>query len=88
LILTFNEVKRIWTTIAALIKYSPCQNPESVCAGILWLVKKDKLVVAGFAPGSQAKQAGVICGDILQRVDGKDVLSMKAQVLLPEVELL
>jgi len=42
-------------------------------------VNKDKLVVAGFTPGSQAKQAGVTCGDILRKVDGKDVLSMKAE---------
>ena len=52
---------------------------DGVCPGILWLVNKDKLVVAGFTPGSQAKQAGVTCGDILRKVDGKDVLSIKAE---------
>jgi len=49
-------------------------------AGILWLVNKDKLVVAGFMPGSQAKQASVTRGDVLRKVDDKDVLQMKAQV--------
>lgn len=50
-----------------------------VLSGILWIVNKDKLVVAGFTPGSQAKQAGVCCGDILRKVDGRDVLSMRVQ---------
>ena len=48
--------------------------------GILWINNKDKLVVAGFTPGSQAKQAGVLCGDILRKVDGQDVLKMKSEV--------
>ena len=48
--------------------------------GILWINNKDKLVVAGFTPGSQAKQAGVLCGDTLRKVDGQDVLKMKSEV--------
>ena len=55
-------------------------RPSRVCTGILWINNKDKLVVAGFTPGSQAKQAGVLCGDILRKVDGQDVLKMKSEV--------
>jgi len=60
----------------AVAETEPC-----VCVtGILWINNKDKLVVAGFTPGSQAKQAGVLCGDILRKVDGQDVLKMKSEV--------
>eukprot|EP00277_Geminigera_cryophila_P003601 CAMPEP_0179415636 /NCGR_PEP_ID=MMETSP0799-20121207/6340_1 /TAXON_ID=46947 /ORGANISM="Geminigera cryophila, Strain CCMP2564" /LENGTH=184 /DNA_ID=CAMNT_0021188393 /DNA_START=171 /DNA_END=725 /DNA_ORIENTATION=- len=54
-------------------------DQNSYGPGILWLVNKDKLVVAGFTPGSQAKQASVTRGDVLRKVDDKDVLQMKAQ---------
>ena len=53
---------------------------RAAVTGILWINNKDKLVVAGFTPGSQAKQAGVVCGDILRKVDGRDVLKMKSEV--------
>ena len=53
---------------------------RAAVTGILWINNKDKLVVAGFTPGSQAKQAGVVCGDILRKVDGMDVLKMKSEV--------
>jgi len=44
--------------------------------GILWLCRKNKLLVAGFAPGSLARTCGVKAGDILKSVDGRDVLGM------------
>ena len=43
-------------------------------------MNNDKLVVAAFTPESQAKEAGVMSGDILRRVDGVDVLAVKAEV--------
>lgn len=45
-------------------------------------MNNDKLVVAAFTPESQAKEAGVMSGDILRRVDGVDVLAVKAEVTL------
>lgn len=44
--------------------------------GILWLTRNSKLIVAGFAPGSAARTAGVKSGDILKSVNGLDVLGM------------
>lgn len=35
-------------------------------AGLIWMMRNDKLVVAGFPVGSLAKQLGVRHGDILK----------------------
>mmetsp|Transcript_61111 Transcript_61111/g.144220 ORF Transcript_61111/g.144220 Transcript_61111/m.144220 type:complete len:169 (+) Transcript_61111:214-720(+) len=43
--------------------------------GIVWLVQENQLIVAGFAPGSDAERAGVRAGDILQEVDGISAMS-------------
>jgi len=42
----------------------------------LWLTRNSKLIVAGFAPGSAARSAGVRSGDILKAVNGQDVLGL------------
>eukprot|EP00961_Rhodomonas_salina_P084199 1131339-Rhodomonas_salina.1 len=58
-----------------------CESPEHVrAAGILWLVKGSKLIVAGFQEGSEAKEKGVRPGDILRRVDGEDYLRTQINV--------
>lgn len=44
--------------------------------GVLWLIKKGKLIVTGFSPASAAKELGVKMGDILKSVDGHNVLFM------------
>ena len=42
------------------LMFFPCTCATCATAtGIMWLVNKDKLVAAGFTPGSQAQQAGV-----------------------------
>eukprot|EP00288_Rhodomonas_lens_P019599 CAMPEP_0177691772 /NCGR_PEP_ID=MMETSP0484_2-20121128/1492_1 /TAXON_ID=354590 /ORGANISM="Rhodomonas lens, Strain RHODO" /LENGTH=183 /DNA_ID=CAMNT_0019202433 /DNA_START=133 /DNA_END=684 /DNA_ORIENTATION=+ len=46
--------------------------------GLLWLVRNDKLIVAGFGKGSDGPRAGVRMGDILAQIDGNMVLDLKS----------
>jgi len=53
---------------------------EGLCGlGCLWLIHDNKLIVAGFLPGSDAPRAGVKTGDILQEVDNVIVVSTITQ---------
>lgn len=63
---------------------TPTADPQATVAqhekyglGILWLVRGNKLIVAGFSPDSQAREAGVLAGDILKAVDGYDFMKEK-----------
>jgi hypothetical protein len=47
--------------------------------GILWLTRNSKLICAGFAPGSPAREAGVRSGDILKAVDSVGDMSQHYQ---------
>eukprot|EP00287_Rhodomonas_sp_CCMP768_P015652 CAMPEP_0196758816 /NCGR_PEP_ID=MMETSP1091-20130531/104383_1 /TAXON_ID=302021 /ORGANISM="Rhodomonas sp., Strain CCMP768" /LENGTH=151 /DNA_ID=CAMNT_0042107649 /DNA_START=374 /DNA_END=830 /DNA_ORIENTATION=+ len=55
--------------------FVPATQPFGL--GILWMVRNDKLVIAGFMPGSKARDAGARQGDILRAVDQRDVLALK-----------
>eukprot|EP00287_Rhodomonas_sp_CCMP768_P027389 CAMPEP_0202830626 /NCGR_PEP_ID=MMETSP1389-20130828/16299_1 /ASSEMBLY_ACC=CAM_ASM_000865 /TAXON_ID=302021 /ORGANISM="Rhodomonas sp., Strain CCMP768" /LENGTH=125 /DNA_ID=CAMNT_0049504283 /DNA_START=18 /DNA_END=392 /DNA_ORIENTATION=+ len=45
-------------------------------AGMLWIVKNNKMIVSGFVPGSMAPNKGVQPGDILRAIDKKDILKL------------
>ncbi len=45
-------------------------------AGILWHEESGRVVVQGFTVESKARQSGMCSGDILQQVDGLNLLQM------------
>ncbi len=46
----------------------------------MWLVRNNRLIVAGFDPDSSAKKAGLECGDILREVQGVEVIHERVNI--------
>eukprot|EP00286_Rhodomonas_abbreviata_P027450 CAMPEP_0181312568 /NCGR_PEP_ID=MMETSP1101-20121128/13768_1 /TAXON_ID=46948 /ORGANISM="Rhodomonas abbreviata, Strain Caron Lab Isolate" /LENGTH=356 /DNA_ID=CAMNT_0023419431 /DNA_START=160 /DNA_END=1230 /DNA_ORIENTATION=+ len=57
---------------------APEEEAEKFSLGIVWVLKANRLLVAGFNPRSSAPAIGVRTGDILKSVDDVDVLDLEA----------